>query len=132
MITENEVVERVTSYLRDNGYEVSQSLGTYEKGVDIVAEKDGFTLYVEAKGATSSKEGSSRFGKGFDKNQVKTHVAMAILASMKILSSKPDAKAGIALPDNTDHRELIEETKPSLEKLGLIIFWVGEGSVLVN
>ena len=132
MLTENEVVQKVTAYLKEDGYKILQSLSTLDKGVDIIAEKDGQTLYVEAKGATSSKKESNRFGKGFSKNQVKTHVAMALLASMKILSLKQDAKAGIALPDNEDHRMLISAIMPSLEKLGIIVFWVFQDSVFIS
>lgn len=129
MLTENEVVESITKYLQNNGYDVLQSLNTSDKGVDIIAKKDGKMLYIEAKGATSSKEGSSRYGKGFSKNQVQIHIAVAVLASIKILSSKKDATTGIALPDNQDHRDLISAISPVLKRLKIIVYWVNNDSV---
>ena len=130
MLTENDVVRKVTAYLEDDGYKILQSLSTLDKGVDIIAEKDGQKLYIEAKGATSSKEDSNRFGKGFNKNQVKIHIAMAILASMKVLSIKGHAKAAIALPDNQAHREIVKDIKNSLNTLSISVFWVGKDHCL--
>lgn len=131
MLTENDIVERVVNYLQHHGYNVTQSLGTSEKGVDIIAEKDGLTLYVEAKGATSSKESSSRFGKGFSRNQIKTHVACAVVASMKILCAKDRSsiKVAIALPDDEGHRSFVSAISSSLGRLNIDVFWVSKDLV---
>ncbi len=131
MLTENDIVHRVAEYLKNDGYNVTQRLGTLEKGVDIIAEKAGVTLYVEAKGETSSKEASSRYGKCFSQNQAKTHVAMAILASMKILASKPEksTKVAIAFPANKDHKVLISSIEGVLKRAGIDVFMVEEDTV---
>ncbi len=131
MLTENDVVKKVAECLENDGYKVIQRLGTLDKGVDIIAEKAGITLYVEAKGETSSKEASRRYGKHFTQNQVKTHVAMAILASMKILASKPEksTKVAIAFPANKDHKALISSIEVVLKKAGIDVFMVEEDTV---
>jgi len=131
MLTENDVVRILGNYLKAEGYEIIQSLTTSEKGFDIVAKINGVTLYIEAKGETSSKENTKRYGQPFSKNQVKTHVAVAILASMKVLSKvdhKPKEVA-IALPNNENHRDLIESIKPTIKKAGIKVFLVGKNSV---
>ena len=133
MLTENDIVRIFGKYLQDCGYEIIQSLTTSERGFDIIAKRNGITLYVEAKGETSSKEDTNRYGKPFSKNQVKTHVAVAILASMKVLS-RPDhepKEVAIALPDNESHRGLIESIKSTLKKAGIKVFLVGGKSVTV-
>lgn len=132
MLTENEVVEKVVEYLKQQGYVIEQNLGTTEKGIDIIASKDGKTLCIEAKGGTSAQVNSKRFGLGFNKNQVKSHVSVAILASMKVLADGSNREVGIALPDDKLHRELIKLIHPSLKKLGIKIFWASKDQVLVS
>ncbi len=36
---------------------------------------------------------------------------------------------GIAIPDNSDHREFIGNIQPFLSSLGIVIFFVGNGVV---
>lgn len=132
MLTENDIIDRVSEYLEQHGYNIKQRLGTSEKGIDIIAQKNEQTLYIEAKGETSASEGTHRFGKPFSKNQVKTHVAMAILASMRALASKPHdfTQVAIALPDNEYHRALIASIKSVLKKIEIDVYLVGYHSVV--
>jgi hypothetical protein len=62
------------------GCEVTQRLSTTEIGIDIVAmdPKSGQHYYVEAKVNTSSKEGTSRFGKPNKASQVFDRVAIHV------------------------------------------------------
>ena len=46
MLTENDIVSKVTDYLRRSGYEIVQSLTTKEKGVDSIAKHLNHILYV--------------------------------------------------------------------------------------
>ena len=130
MLTENQVVEKMSDYLKSIGYEVLQCLNTNEKGIDIIAEKDGKKIYIEAKGETSSKENTNRSGKPFNKNQAGHHIAVAILASMKIMS-KFDKKSqiAIALPDNKIHRDEINLIVPALKRASIEIYFVSESLV---
>lgn len=132
MLTENDVVDSLTDYLQAKGYRIIQSLSTSEKGVDIIAELKGQTLYIEAKGETSSKEGTKRFGKPFTNSQINTHVSRAILTAMKILESQPSGDqtiSGIALPDTNRHNKLINSVKTSLQQLNIQIFWINQKGV---
>ncbi len=130
MLTENHIVKKMTEHLKADGHEILQSLSTDQKGIDIISQKDGLKMYVEAKGETSSREGSKRFGKPFSKNQVGTHIAVAILASMKSLAKySKNSRVAIALPDNQDHRTMIGLISPVLKKTAIEIYFVSEITV---
>lgn len=66
MLTENEVVNATCKEIKNEGYTINQQLSTIQKGIDIVAEKNGIKIYIEAKGGTSSKVGTNRYGKPFN------------------------------------------------------------------
>jgi hypothetical protein len=125
MLTENDVVNAVSDYLVEIGYSIDQKLTTLEHGVDIIAKHPihGLCL-VEAKGATSSKKGSKRYGLEFNKNQVKTHIGVALLQSFKTLQQHKDSIVAIALPNNSNHRELIDSMKIPIKNSGIKVYMV--------
>lgn len=132
MLNENDIVEKLTEHLKNNGFEIIQSLDTKSKGVDIIADNGKYRYFIEAKGATSSKEHTARYGKAFDSKQIFNHIAKAIFASMKIISSKPagsKTKAAIALPVTTGHKQELETVRFSIKQLGLKVFWVEQDKV---
>lgn len=91
MLTENQVIAFVCRHLRSLGYEVTQELNTTQRGRDIVAKTAGAApteLQIEAKGATSDRQGSARFGRPFDSAQVRDHVANAFYGAARMLESK--------------------------------------------
>lgn len=135
MLTENDIVEKVTDFLETKGYRITQSLTTNQQGIDIIAETESETLYIEAKGETSSVETSKRFGLPFNRNQVKSHISVALLATMKVISSLPSGnktKVGIALPDTKEQRIVINKIIPALNKLDIRIFWVTKTNVKIE
>ena len=135
MLTENEIVEKVTEFLEMKGYRITQSLTTNQQGIDIIAETESETLYIEAKGETSSVETSKRFGLPFNRNQIKSHISVALLATMKVISSLPSGnktKVGIALPDTEEQRIVINKIIPALKKLDIRINWVSRTNVTVE
>lgn len=67
MLTENNIVDILSTYLEKVGYDILQKLWTGQKGVDIIARREGQKLFIEAKGETSSKSYTNRFGKLFTK-----------------------------------------------------------------
>ena len=127
MLTENDVVLAVCNKLKDKGFEIKQSLHTSETGIDIIATKNSYTLYVEAKGETSALKTSKRFGHPFNQSQIKSHIGQALLYVSKIISKHEDSidiGIAIALPDNEGHRKVINEISYSLLKMGIYVFWV--------
>lgn len=72
MLYEDDVVSAVAAYLRSEGYTIRQALSAAQRGVDIVAVKNGsvpIELHVEAKGAGSSKAGTGRYGQQFNSSE---------------------------------------------------------------
>lgn len=133
LLDENQVVKCVCDYLKDNNYEIEQSLFTDEKGYDIIANKDGKKLIIEAKGATSSKPGSKRFENGFNWNQVRSHVAVALYAAGQVINSNPEYEVGIALPYNKQHIRAVNEIQRLIVLLKIKIYWVcSDGKVTVD
>lgn len=128
MLTENDVVNAVCKKIKNEGYTIKKKCNTNQKGIDIVGEKDGSTIYIEAKGGTSSKPKTKRYGKPFNSNQVKDHVAKALLTTCETISNKSGENIDIAMafPDNEDHRNRIAKIQPVIEKLEIILFWVKE------
>lgn len=124
MLTENDVIDAVCAELSRHGWIIKSTATTRQRGDDIVAQKDGRTLIVEAKGATSSKPGSARHGVEFNGGQVHSHVAVAVLRALRVASIGV-ARAGLAFPDNLHHRRELESVKPALDQLGITVFWVG-------
>jgi hypothetical protein len=85
-------------------------------------------LWVEAKGATSSKVSSARHGHQFTRGQVASHIARAFYiaaASLSFESSgEEERRAALALPSTPNHREFLSRVSGPCKRLGLGVFWV--------
>ena len=131
MLTENDVVMIVSSELQCKGFKIEQQLTTNDTGIDIEAiSPEGVYYGIEAKGATSSKVESSRYGREFNKSQVKTHIGVAIVAAFRLKNKRKDAIAVIALPDNANHRSLIAEMHKPLCDSGVEIWLVNKEGIV--
>lgn len=127
MLTENDIVEAVCLYLLKSGYEIKQKLTTTQTGIDIIATNScGTTCFVEAKGATSSKRESSKFGKEFNKSQVKVHVGVALVAAFKVLNEFPNSESLIALPNNINHKSLIDNMRHPIQRSGISVLLIDD------
>ena len=132
MLTENDVVKAIGSYLRERGYEIIKEKTTNERGIDLIASGTNQTWCIEAKGATSSKLGTKRYGKPFNQSQILSHVSRAVYESMKILgkNAPKSERAALGLPDNDDHHRRIKPIREALRRLEIAVFWVaGDKSV---
>jgi hypothetical protein len=127
-LTEDDVVDAVSDYLERAEWTVEQRLRTADRGVDIVAcRSDHGVLWVEAKGATSSKAGTMRHGQPFRRAQINTHVARAFYTAAAQLESpgfqKTDLSA-MAFPTTPDHRWFIDRIRGPISRLGIGILCV--------
>lgn len=131
MLTENQIVSHLCDYLKNLGYDIVRQCTTTERGMDIEAEIDGIKLLIEAKGETSSKLNTARYGKPFTSNQIKSHISRAILTAL-IIKDKDDSNVqiGIALPNNLGHRAIIDKISKSLKSLEIKIFLVSSEGVI--
>lgn len=135
MLNENDIVSIVAEYLSKKGYSVEKTCTTSDQGVDILARhvSTGNRLLVEAKGETSSKPRSARYGLPFNNSQVRTHVSEAVLTTLEVLSSagfSVKTVAAIALPKTALHERHISAVKPALDKMRVKLFWVTKNGVI--
>ena len=128
MLTENDVVEAVAEYLKDQGWEIIETADTHQRGHDILAQRDGIDLAIEAKGGTTSKN-TSRRSLPFSSSQKHDHVAKAFYKVACIYSERR-RRPGIALPSDDRHRKLVKDILPALESLGVLVFLVDEDRIV--
>ncbi len=127
--TENDVIAAVVKFLGTEGWDVLQSLDTRQTGVDVVAihRATSGRLHVEAKGATSSKSNTRRYGRPFTPSQVLDHVAKAFYAAACV---PEDSSSAVAVPLNDLQKKYMQPIRRSLKILGIAVFWVtGENVV---
>ena len=125
MLTEDDVIDGVRDALVAEGWELVSRATASQHGDDLVMRRGDVSLVVEAKGAGSSKPGTARYGSPFDRGQVFDHVAKAILKALRVASAG-DGKAGVAFPDNPDHRREVDQVHPALTSAGIVVFWVDD------
>lgn len=128
MLYEWDIIEAVCKFLSSQGYEIVQRLTESQRGDDIIAvSSDGREkIFIEAKGETSSKKGSARFGKSFSRAQVRDHVANAFYKAAQKLHNNEEqsVRSGIALPKKQDHLDMVKGIKLALANLQIEVFWV--------
>ena len=134
-MNENEIIHQLTSYLKAQNYTVCSTANTSQTGYDLKACNSAETLYVEAKGATSSKAGTTRYGKPFSGSQVLSHVSRALFTAMRMYCDdrlENNKIIALALPDDKAHNNLMDKVKMATEKLTIRIYWVSSDHVRVE
>ena len=131
MLTENQVVEAVASYLKSHGWQIRRTSTGRQRGFDVLAKRHGRSLAVEAKGGGSGTKGTRRYGKPFTSNQKRSHVGMALLSAAQIVS-KGEHNAAIAVPDDPEHRKLVTRIGPVLKRLGITVYLVAPDMSVVT
>jgi len=133
MLDENKVIETMIEYLQANGYDINGQCSTSQSGIDIEAQhrETKEKYFIEAKGATSSKSSSALYGQPFNKNQIKVHIGVALVQVFTLYERfhKMNAKIGIALPDNENHRKIISSMRTQVINSKIDIFFVSENNV---
>jgi len=125
MLTENDVIKIVSHYLINNGYKIITTSKTTEKGIDIIAiHPEKGKCYVEAKGETSSIEGTKRYGKPFNRNQIKDHIGSVLLQTLKIKQENENADVFIAVPFEKNHLQIFESIKKCLLQINIKVLFV--------
>ncbi len=102
---------------------------TSEHGIDVIAEhpETKVKLLIEAKGGTSSKPGSSRYGLPYTKSQVFDRVAKGIFTCMQLRTNNPDKKAVrviLAVPEEPNYfKEYLRTVSSSLDCSGIEVWF---------
>ena len=133
---EGNVVDAVERYLSSNGWEIVAKANTHskEQGVDLHAVRAGKTLLVEVKGYPSKYyRDPTRSG---DKkptnptNQAQQWYSHALLKAIRLQTKYDTALVALAFPDFPRYRTLHQETRPGLEKLGVVFLLVKEDGIV--
>ena len=130
MLDENDVVEAVCAYLPSQGYRVTEKRTTVEQGVDIVAvHQSGTTLLVEAKGATSSRPGSNRFGKPYTPSQLFDRTSKGFYTAAQLRSQNPSSLVALAFPAERLLQKHMQDVRSALYALHIDVLWVTDEGV---
>ncbi len=134
MFNENQIIEHLCEYLTAEGYEIGQKLSTADKGIDVIAiHKDTrISLLIEAKGGTSSRKGSNRFGRPFTSSQIFDRVSKGLYTAMATAGALQENEVScLALPDDEVFLRYLWPIKDWLRALGIEVFLVGNSGVRV-
>jgi hypothetical protein len=122
-LSENDVIDAVAEHFKTAGWAVKEKNYTTKKGVDLTMTRGSELLLLEAKGGTSLRKNSARYGKPFHNTQQRHHVAEAVYTACKLRSReperKPKAKVGIAFPNTPTNHNCIETTRVALSLLSV-------------
>jgi hypothetical protein len=105
-----------------------QRLTTTQRGVDIVAldQETGQQFFIEAKGNTSSRKGSKRFGQPYTQSQVFDRVAKGVFTCLRLRAEYPDrddTHVVLAVPDGTRFRAYLTPVLQSLQEAGIEVWF---------
>ena len=132
---EGNLQSRLTTHLAINGWSIIRVANTAqrERGVDIIAGRDGRRLLVEVKGWPSSTYAwGERAGqpKPTQPTLQAAHWFAEGLTSLIRRGAEPGARLALGLPDMPRYRTLLSEAGWALERLDITIYLVtAEGAV---
>lgn len=125
---ENEVIENLCKHLERKGWSILNRVRAGAPGVDIVAERiDGTKFFIEAKGGTSSRQGSRRHGKPYTQSQVFDVTSKGLMQCFHhIASQSNNVSVGFAYPDGKFFRKYLEPIMVLMASIGVWFFCVKE------
>lgn len=132
---ENAVVQSMCDALVASGYKIEQQLRTIERGIDIIAThpQTGVKVLVEAKGGTSSRKNSERYGNPYTQSQVFDLVAKGIFTCLQLRTENPDKKSVrvfLAIPDEPSFfKKYISTVASSLDSAGIEVWLANSGTI---
>lgn len=130
--TEHLVVSALLRNLRRDGWRVVTRADsrTREHGVDLIVERDGIRLAIEAKGfpAAFYPEGHAKAGqrKPWRSTQARSYMGDLLLTTLLVIDRYPDHQVAIAVPDRLTFYSLVERLKPQLQRLGIGAYIIHE------
>ncbi len=132
---ENEIVEALCVHLQGNGHTIVERRRTTDQGVDIVARHaaSGRMVYIEAKGGTSSRQGSARFGKAYTDSQIFNRVAKGVYTALALRAQHPRWEAAdvvLAVPASAQFTRYLAPVLPQLRMIGITVFVVADNKAV--
>lgn len=123
-LTENEVIDYLSKWLKDKGWTILKTAKDHSHGVDIFAQKGKEILVVEAKGSKGNPKSSVTVRQQFTKGQLETHLGKALVKILKERHKRPNATFAIAHPDDDYIHKCLKDIIPEIIKCNIKFFWV--------
>lgn len=128
---ENAVVESTCEILISSGCQIVRKCSTTQRGIDIVAlrESSGEEFFIEAKGGTSSRAGSFRYGKPYTQSQVFDRVAKGVFTCIELRakhSNRSKQHIILAVPDERWFHFYLKPALLQLEAAGLKVWFISQ------
>ncbi|HBS86263.1 MAG TPA: hypothetical protein DEA97_06890 [Bacteroidales bacterium] len=123
-MTEDQVVTILMEHLKKENWKIVYYCLGSKHGNDIVAEKQGKTMIVEAKGAMANSQSKIKKREKFDSGQIKTHFGKALVKILEEKEKFPERLYAIAHPDDADIKRAIGKIVPFLGQIGIKHYWV--------
>lgn len=127
---EGHVQDVMVAYLRSDGWKITSQSDTANRarGDDIAAVRDGHQLVVEVKGYPSKAYRDPRRANEVKRTnptlQAKHWFADALLKTVRLRGSRPEVAVAMAFPEAPRYRSLVAETRGTLERLGIGVYFV--------
>lgn len=124
-MNEDEIIEALCTHLERTGCRITSRCSTRERGIDITGHCEGRYYYIEAKGGTSSREGSNRYGKLYTQSQVFDRVAKGFYTAACLRSKYgEESVVGLAFPETPTFRRYVRDVAFASTRLHLTFYWV--------
>ncbi len=135
---EAHVQAAVVTHLATTGWQITSvaDTATKERGIDIVARRAGDVIGVEVKGfpsrfyADPARAGHRKPTQ--PATQARVWYASAMLAAMRLRTREPSMISVMALPDFQTYRSLVADTRWSLERCEIRVWWVSDNGAVVE
>ena len=134
--TEANVQAALVTALAGEGWRILSvaNTATKERGIDVIAARDGRTVGVEVKGFPSRNYADpARAGEAkrtSPSTQAGHWYSQAVLAAMRLRGKEPEWGSVIALPDFPRYRDIHAETAGSLAAAKIEIWWVDQAGTV--
>ncbi|GAB2664629.1 hypothetical protein GCM10009743_45970 [Kribbella swartbergensis] len=134
--SEANIQSMLVTALAANGWSILSvaNTATKERGIDVIATRDGQTIGIEVKGFPSRTYANPERAREQKRTSPSTQAghwfAQAVLAAMRLRGKEPTWRSVIALPDFPRYRDLHSETVASLEAAGVEVWWVDRTGAL--
>lgn len=127
-MNENHVIAALKGHLLRRGYKLVSECSTTMRGIDLVMKKRGKEIRVEAKGSTSSRENSRRFGKAFTDAQCHDHFSRAFFKACQMrdetFQQRDSVLIAMAFAYTKHYQKYCSRTERSRRELRIGVFWV--------
>ena len=131
---EDQIIDTLMQFLINKGFTVNNEdvKKGNSPGIDILAHKRNVRWFIEVKGGTSGRKGSSRYGKEFTDSQVNSSISTALFKTLQNTSNpkyefkKGVDRIGMAFPEIGSYIKYHTTIAEHLSRLDIVTFWIQE------